>query len=93
MASSRAEEEIRAIFLMWRHAVRDVRAGQVPNSRESIYRATVRALDLLEAVQRVHHVFPIAGHTDPLVQQLTEARAEVQGALLHDLADSGEHAG
>jgi hypothetical protein len=93
MAASRAEEEIRAIVMMWRHAIRDVRAGHTPASRESVYRATVRALDQLEAVQRVYHVFPVGDQTNSVVQRLTAARAEVQGALLHDLADSRESVG
>ncbi len=93
MGSSRAELEIRGILLSWRDAVRDIRAGRKPESRESIYRATIRALDLLESVQRTYHVFPIAGPADSATRQLADARAEIQGAVRHDLAESGEEAG
>jgi hypothetical protein len=91
MTPRRARLEIRAIIVFWRDVVADVRAGWIPESRESMQRTTAWAVNQLDRVERSFEGDP-AEKAD-IGQRLREARSEVQGATLHDLSDSGEEAG
>jgi hypothetical protein len=91
MNSKRARLEIRAIVVSWRDIVADVRAGWIPESRESMQRVTAWALGQLDRVERSLDGDP-ADKAD-IHQRLLEARSEVHGAAFHDLSDSGEQAG
>jgi hypothetical protein len=87
MAARRVELEIRTVVVSWRAVMRQIRAGYIPESRESVQRISRRALAALDNIERSH-----AG--DPMMLVLVrEARSEVHGATDHDLADSREQAG
>ena len=87
MPARRVELEIRTVVVSWRAVMRQIRAGYIPESRESVQLATAWALAALDNIERSH-----AG--DPITQTLVrDARSELHGSTHHDLADSGEHAG
>jgi hypothetical protein len=85
MGSRRAQLEVRTVLVGWRDVMNDIRAGVIPQSRESVQRVTTRALTMLDDIEREY------GET--AVGLVSDARAEVQGATLHELADSGERSG
>ena len=89
---ARRRLEIRAVVVGWRDGMSDIRSGWIPDSRESIHALSIRALALLDNIERSYQ-----GQDDDVLGSLeglmSDARAEVQGAILHDLADSGEVAG
>lgn len=88
----RAALEVMTILVTWRAVMRQTRAGQIANSSEAARRATLEALAMLAGVADAHRGEPLALRDD-LGRLLALARAEVQGALHGDLADSGEEAG
>ena len=73
----RAELEIRAVLVSWRDVMADIRAGLIPESRQS-----VRALAMLDDIERKHgdELAEI-----PLVtsQLFARARSEIQGGANH----------
>ena len=70
----------------------DIRAGRIPESRQSVQRVTRQALARLDDIER-EHADDLAEDPPGTSQLLASARSEVQGATFHDLADSGEDAG
>ena len=91
MDARRARLEIRSLVIGWRDVIGDVRAGRIPDSRESIQRMTTWALVELKRVEGSL----VASRTDAaqIRELLREARSELQGASFHDLSDSREEAG
>ena len=83
---------IRAVLVSWRDVMADIRAGHIPESRQSVQRVTRQALALLDDIER-EHADDLPEDQPVTSQFLAVARSEVKGATFHDLADSGEDAG
>ena len=84
--------EVRAVVVGWRDVMTDIHAGLIGNSRESVGNARIRALSLLEVIE-ANHAGDAPDVSQVLAKLVADARAEIQGATFHDLADSGEAAG
>lgn len=82
----RIELEVRVVLVTWRAVMRRARDGRLPDSRESIHRATVRALEFLDGIDAKYPDHLIEDHRY-LARVLAPARAEIHGALNQDVAD------
>ena len=75
----RAELEVRAVLVSWRDVMADIRAGFIPESRQSVH-----ALAMLDDIEREHG----DQAEDPVTSQLfVSARSEIQGAARHRAQD------
>jgi hypothetical protein len=79
--------EVRTVLVGWRGVMRQIRAGLLPDSRESVQRVTARSLRLLADVGAR---YPELDRNRHALQLLRDAREEIHGASHHDLDDAGE---
>lgn len=87
----RIELEVRVVLVTWRAVMRRARDGRLPDSRESLHRATVRALEYLDEIDAKYPDHMIEDHRY-LVRVLAPAREEIQAALNRDVADAATSA-
>jgi hypothetical protein len=79
--------EIRVVLVTWRSVMRQIRNGLVPDPRESALRVTALSLELLaDSGTR----YPELNDDAHAIALLREAREEIHGATVHDLADTAE---
>jgi hypothetical protein len=79
--------EIRAVLVTWRGVMRQIRAGLLPDPRESTQRVTALSLKLLSDIGTR---YPELNTDARAIALLREAREEIHGATLNDVADKGE---